>query len=75
MKLEKDFAYLEAIINWNTKKILSWKLSSEEQNDDNPAQRRTIYSKDHIDVLVQNNISISMYTKRRSIDKIVIERF
>ena len=28
IKLEKGFAYLAAIIDWNTKKILSWKLSN-----------------------------------------------
>jgi len=28
IKLEKGFAYLAAIIDWNSKKILSWKLSN-----------------------------------------------
>ena len=28
IKLEKGFAYLAAIIDWHTKKILSWKLSN-----------------------------------------------
>jgi len=28
IKLEKGFAYLSAIIDWHTKKILSWKLSN-----------------------------------------------
>lgn len=28
IKLEKGFAYLAAIIDWNTKKILSWRLSN-----------------------------------------------
>ena len=28
IKLEKGFVYLAAIIDWNTKKILSWKLSN-----------------------------------------------
>lgn len=28
IRLEKGFAYLAAIIDWNTKKILSWKLSN-----------------------------------------------
>jgi putative transposase len=28
IKLEKGFAYLSAIIDWNTKRILSWKLSN-----------------------------------------------
>ena len=30
IKLEKGFVYLAAIIDWNTKKILSWKLSCSE---------------------------------------------
>ena len=28
IKLEKGFVYLAAVIDWNTKKILSWKLSN-----------------------------------------------
>jgi len=28
IKLEKGFAYLCAIIDWHTKKILAWKLSN-----------------------------------------------
>jgi len=28
LKLEKGFVYLAAVIDWNTKKILSWKLSN-----------------------------------------------
>ena len=32
-------------------------------------------AKEHIDILVQNDISISMDAKGRSIDNIVIERF
>ena len=32
-------------------------------------------AKEHIDILVKNNISISMDAKGRSIDNIVIERF
>ena len=93
IKLEKGFAYLAAIIDWNTKKILSWKLSNtmdvslttsvlnealskypkpEIFNTDQGSQYT---AKEHIDILVQNDISISMDAKGRSIDNIVIERF
>ena len=93
IKLEKGFAYLAAIIDWNTKKILSWKLSNtmdvslttsvlkdalskypkpEILNTDQGSQYT---AKEHIDILVKNDISISMDAKGRSIDNIVIKRF
>jgi putative transposase len=93
IKLEKGFVYLAAIIDWNTKKILSWKLSNtmdvslttsvlldalskypkpEILNSDQGSQYT---AKEHIDILVKNDISISMDAKGRSIDNIVIERF
>jgi putative transposase len=93
IKLEKGFAYLAAIIDWNTKKVLSWKLSNtmdvaltttvlqdalskypkpEIFNSDQGSQYT---AKEHIDILVKNDISISMDAKGRSIDNIVIERF
>jgi putative transposase len=93
IKLEKGFAYLSAIIDWNTKKILSWKLSNlmdvslttsvlkdalarypkpDIVNTDQGSQYTAF---EHIDILVKNNISISMDAKGRSIDNIVIERF
>ena len=106
IKLDKGFAYLAAIIDWHTKKILAWKLSNtmdvhlttsvlneaislhgkpEIFNSDqgshvakrNPARRsRGPYTaKEHIEILTQNRISISMDAKGRSIDNIVIERF
>lgn len=93
IKLEKGFAYLAAIIDWNSKKILSWKVSntmdvslttsvlnealSKYQSPDilNTDQGSQYTAKAHIDILVQNNISISMDAKGRSIDNIVIERF
>lgn len=93
IKLEKGFAYLAAIIDWNSKKILSWKVSntmdvslttsvlnealSKHQSPDilNTDQGSQYTAKAHIDILVQNNISISMDAKGRSIDNIVIERF
>jgi putative transposase len=93
IKLAKGFSYLAAIIDWNTKKILSWKLSNtmdislttsvlnealalypkpEIFNTDQGSQYT---AKEHIAILKQNNISISMDAKGRSIDNIVIERF
>ena len=93
IKLAKGFAYLSAIIDWNTKKILSWKLSNSmdaslttgvlkealslypKPQIVNTDQGSQYTAKEHIDILVDNNISISMDAKGRSIDNIVIERF
>ena len=105
IKLEKGFVYLAAIIDWHTKKILSWKLSNsmdvylttsvlnealskypkpEIFNTDQgsrPSEATTPHeggqytAKEHIDILIANNISISMDAKGRSIDNIVMERF
>ena len=93
IKLEKGFAYLAAIIDWHTKKILSWKLSNtidvylttavlkdaialygkpEIFNSDQGSQYT---AKEHIEILTQNGISISMDAKGRSIDNIVIKSF
>ena len=93
IRLEKGYAYLSVIIDWHTKKILSWKLSNtmdvrlttdvlkdalnkypkpEIFNSDQGSQYT---SKEHIEILKQNNISISMDAKGRSIDNIVVERF
>jgi len=93
IKLEKGFAYLAAIIDWNSKKILSWKLSNSMDvsltttvlNDAlskypkpeilNTDQGSQYTAKEHIDILIKNSIDISMDSKGRSIDNIVIERF
>jgi putative transposase len=93
IKLEYGHAYLAAIIDWHTKKILSWKLSNtmdvhlttsvlidaitihgkpEIFNSDQGSQYT---AKEHIEILTQNSISISMDAKGRSIDNIVMERF
>ena len=93
IRLEKGFVYLAAIIDWNTKKVLSWKLSNsmdvslttsvlkealslypkpEILNTDQGSQYT---ANEHIKILVDNEISISMDAKGRSIDNIVIERF
>ena len=93
IKLEKGFAYLAAIIDWNTKKILSWKLSNTmdthlttsvlkealsfypKPDIFNSDQGSQYTAKEHIDILKQHNIDISMDAKGRSIDNIAIERF
>lgn len=93
IKLEKGFAYLAAIIDWNTKKILSWKLSNTmdvslttgvlkealalypKPDILNTDQGSQYTANEHIQILVDHNISISMDAKGRSIDNIVIERF
>jgi putative transposase len=93
IRLEKGFAYLAAIIDWNTKKILSWKLSNSmdvslttsvlnealslypKPEIFNTDQGSQYTAKEHIEILVDNKISISMDAKGRSIDNIVIERF
>lgn len=93
IRLEKGFVYLAAIIDWNTKKILSWKLSNTMDISLTTGvlnEALSLYSKpeifntdqgsqytanEHIKILVDNKISISMDAKGRSIDNIVIERF
>lgn len=93
IRLEHGFAYLAAIIDWSTKKILSWKLSNTmdvslttsvlrealllypKPDILNTDQGSQYTAKAHIDILIKNNISISMDAKGRSIDNIVIERF
>jgi putative transposase len=93
IRLEKGFAYLAAIIDWHSKKILSWKLSNSMDiylttsvlNDAlskypkpeifNTDQGSQYTAKEHIKILENNNISISMDAKGRSIDNIAIERF
>ena len=93
IKLKKGFAYLAAIIDWHSKKILSWKLSNTMDvslttsvllealslypvpSIVNTDQGSQYTAKEHIDILVENGISISMDAKGRSIDNIAIERF
>lgn len=93
IKLDIGFVYLAAVIDWHTKKILSWKLSNtmdvtlttgvltealslypkpEIFNTDQGSQYT---ASQHIKILVDNNISISMDGKGRATDNIVIERF
>jgi len=93
IRLENGFAYLAAIIDWHTKKILAWKLSNtmdvtlttsvlkealalygkpEIFNSDQGSQYT---AREHIDILTDHKINISMDAKGRSIDNIIIERF
>ncbi len=93
IRLAKGFAYLAAIIDWGTKKVLAWKLSStmdvtltttvlrdalaRYQNPKilNSDQGSQYTASEHIKILTDNNIAISMDGKGRSIDNIAIERF
>jgi len=93
IRLEKGYAYLAVIIDWHTKKILSWKLSNTmdvklttdvlrkalnkypKPKIFNSDQGSQYTAKEHIEILKQNNISISMDAKGRSIDNIAVERF
>ena len=93
IRLEKGYAYLSAIIDWYSKRILAWKLSATMDislttsvlkealcNHSKPKifnsdQGSQYTAKEHIDILIQNGISISMDAKGRSIDNIAIERF
>ena len=93
IKLANGFAYLAAIIDWHTKKVLAWKLSNTMDTSlttsvlnealalypkpeiFNTDQGSQYTAKEHIEILTNNGISISMDAKGRSIDNIVIERF
>ena len=94
IRLEHGYVYLAAIIDWYSKKILSWKLSNTMDthltisvlneallkyakpdifvNSDQAVQYT---AKEHIKILLENKINISMDAKGRSIDNIAIERF
>jgi putative transposase len=90
IKLEKGFAYLCAIIDWHTKKILAHKISNtidvnlttsvlKDALSNHPKpkifnsdQGSQYTAKEHIEILKDNGISISMDAKGRSIDNIVI---
>ncbi|MDQ6962652.1 MAG: IS3 family transposase [Mariprofundaceae bacterium] len=93
VRLQHGFAYLAAVMDWNTKKVLSWKLSNtmdvslttgvlkealehfpkpEIMNTDQGSQYT---ANEHVNILKQHGISISMDAKGRSIDNICIERF
>ena len=89
IKLEKGFVYLAAIIDWHSKKILSWKLSNSmdvklttdvlmlypKPDIFNSDQGSQYTAKEHVQLLKKHDIQISMDGKGRSIDNICIERF
>ncbi|MCF6205826.1 MAG: IS3 family transposase [Sulfurovum sp.] len=93
VRLQKGFAYLAAIIDWHTKKILSWKLSNTmdvslttdvlkdalsrypKPKIFNTDQGSQYTAQEHIQILTDHKIAISMDAKGRSIDNIVVERF
>ena len=89
----KGFIYLAAVIDWYSKKILSYRVSNsmdksfciEVLNDAlkrypkpeifNTDQGSQYTSNEHIEILKNHNIQISMDGKGRATDNIVIERF
>ncbi len=93
IKLEKGFVYLAAVIDWHSKKILSWKLSNSmdvKLTTDVLKEALMLYPKpeifntdqgsqytanEHVKILKEHDIKISMDGKGRSIDNICIERF
>ncbi len=93
IRLQGGFAYLAVVMDWHSKKVLSWKLGTTMDaslsssvlkqaiqqygkpdifNSDQGSQY-TAY--EHISLLKQHDISISMNGKGRSIDNIAVERF
>ncbi|ASG68354.1 hypothetical protein CDV26_08105 [Francisella halioticida] len=93
IRLECGYAYLVAIIDWHSKKILAWKISNTmdthlttsvlkealfkygKPDIFNSDQGTQYTAKEHIKILSDNKINISMDAKGRSIDNIAIERF
>ena len=93
IRLEHGYAYLAAIIDWYSKKILAWKLSNTmdthlttsvlnealfkyaKPDIFNSDQGVQYTAKEHIKILSDKKIDISMDAKVRSIDNIAIERF
>ena len=93
IKLKKGFAYLCAIIDWCSKKIISWKISNTidvhltnsvlkdalskypKPKIFNSDQGSQYTAKEHIEILKDNGILISMDAKGRSIDNIAIKSF
>ena len=89
----KGFIYLTAVIDWYSKKILSYRVSNsmdksfciEVLNDAlqrypkpeifNTDQGSQYTSNEHIEILKNHNIQISMDGKGRATDNIAIERF
>lgn len=91
--LQGGFAYLAVVMDWHTKKVLSWKLDTTADTTLSTAVSKEalqthgkpeIFNSDqgsqytaseHIELLKNNNILISMNGKGRSSDNIAVERF
>jgi len=91
--MAEGHAYLTAVIDWYSRKVLSWKLSTtletafckealqeamkkygspEIFNTDQGCQ---FTSKEFTEILIENEIRISMDSKGRALDNVIIERF
>jgi putative transposase len=93
IRLNHGFAYLVAIIDWFSRKILSWRVSNtmevgfcvEALNEAlanypapeifNSDQGSQFTSTEFTNILIENNIRISMDGRGRALDNIFIERF
>lgn len=92
IRLPRGFVYLVAVIDWYSRKVLSWRLSNgmdasfcvdclESAINDygkpaifNSDQGSQFTSKVFTDVLIQNDIAISMDGRGRALDNIFVER-
>ena len=93
IRLKHGFAYLVAIIDWFSRKILSWRISNtmevgfcvealNEALENYPApeifnsdQGSQFTATEFTNILVKNNIRISMDGRGRALDNVFIERF
>jgi len=91
--MAEGHAYLTAVIDWYSRKVLSWRVSTtlettfckealKEALDKygapeifNTDQGCQYTSKEFTEILVSNGIKISMDSKGRALDNIIIERF
>ena len=74
--IEKGFIYLTAVIDLDSRKIISWELSNSldtELSDSDQGSQNT--SQNFTCVLKQNGIRISMESKDRALENIFIESF
>jgi putative transposase len=90
--MAKGFAYLVAVMDWATRKVLSWRVSNTMSTDFctdaleeaiarygrpeifNTDQGSQFTSEDFTDILINNDIDISMDGKGRWMDNVFIER-
>ena len=93
LKVPGGFVYLAAVIDWYSKKILSYKISNTMDSNlvtdvlngalarhgtpeiFNTDQGSQYTSMDHVNILLEHGIKISMDGKGRATDNIAIERF